>query len=638
MGLASSFAATAMIRSLLGRASRAQVRKTSVGARSARRSTLHRFYVAHSLKMLSCHICHGLVASTSPSHPKAPGASRADRTTSTLTLGRSTLSICCFSTVILKARQAARGPAIRTKSPGHRQFWYVRTNKAIVAARSTGALRRLLESLVKEGRPLNGVNLATIFHKAAKVQEEVYSPSILAFLTNALSDPDLRLDARQLASCLYGLQSLSTADPEVLRLVDVLATITESFSTSKTFTAQAVSNMLYGLQNLTTDCREVRRLLRALASLLQDFPTQPGPQLSAQGVGALYGLQGMGDSSELRELLRVLTPLVDAARDLDGQAIGNALYGLQSMKSDVLEVRELLEVLARKVTAFDGKLTEQEASNALYGLQFMDPQLDPVKDILAVLSSQVSSSPGAASVGRRGGRLSRHPVNPLEESRATPRIGAGWLGDAFRDADSDDRDVAGYAIDIGCDMGGFARALARARPDLRVVGLEVRPHVVAFANARAQEEGLPNVVFLQGNANVDLEPLLQGIPKMEVHLVTINFPDPHLVHPSHRPRRLLSGRLVQLLADTLGAGREVLFQSDVTLLTAEAEAAFCHGGCFKALPWVDRQDFPETERQVVVQKLGLPIFKARLVRTDVAVAMTLQREVDGLLSKMRSTG
>jgi hypothetical protein len=146
----------------------------------------------------------------------------------------------------------------------------------------------------------------------------------------------------------------------------------------------------------------------------------------------------------------------------------------------------------------------QEASNALYGLQFMDPQLDAVKDILAVLSRQVGSSPGATSL-KRGSRLSRHPVNPLEGSWAIPRIGAGWLGDAFRDANSDGdsdehsntRPVAGYAVDIGCDMGGFARALARARPDLRVVGLEVRPHVVAFANARAQEEGLPNVVFLQ---------------------------------------------------------------------------------------------------------------------------------------------
>lgn len=191
---------------------------------------------------------------------------------------------------------------------------------------------------------------------------EVYSPSILAFLTNALSDPGLRLDARQLASCLYGLQSLSTseADPEVLRLVDVLATITESFRTSKSFTAQAVSNMLYGLQNLSSDFGEVRRLLRSLASLLQDFPAQP-ERLSAQGVGALYGLQGMGsDAVELRQLLRVLKPLLEAATNLDGQAIGNALYGLQSMKSDALEVRELLEALARKVTAFDGKLTEQE--------------------------------------------------------------------------------------------------------------------------------------------------------------------------------------------------------------------------------------------------------------------------------------
>ena len=141
----------------------------------------------------------------------------------------------------------------------------------------------------------------------------------------------------------------------------------------------------------------------------------------------------------------------------------------------------------------------QEASNALYGLQFMDPELSAVKQILAVLSLQVTSSTGEASVLEKR-RRTRHPVNPLETSG--PCISPGWLRDAFGSDGSGSvpngnggRSV-GYGIDLGCDMGGFARALAQQH-HLRVIGLEMRPHAVAFARARAQEEGLQNVVFLQ---------------------------------------------------------------------------------------------------------------------------------------------
>ena len=63
----------------------------------------------------------------------------------------------------------------------------------------------------------------------------------------------------------------------------------------------------------------------------------------------------------------------------------------------------------------------------------------------------------------------------------------------------------------------------------------------------------------------------------------MNFPDPHLAL-EHRKRRLLSGHLVLTLARYLDAGAQVLFQSDVELLTLEAQKAFGQG-CFDSRPW-----------------------------------------------------
>lgn len=96
----------------------------------------------------------------------------------------------------------------------------------------------------------------------------------------------------------------------------------------------------------------------------------------------------------------------------------------------------------------------------------MDPSLPSVKSILAVLSRQVADGDAKTVATRRRGN-SRHPVNALDSE--APKVWAGWVEDTWKD-----QTAAGYAIDLGCDMGGFARALATARPELRVVGLEVR--------------------------------------------------------------------------------------------------------------------------------------------------------------------
>jgi hypothetical protein len=70
--------------------------------------------------------------------------------------------------------------------------------------------------------------------------------------------------------------------------------------------------------------------------------------LDGQEVGnALYGLQCMrSDSAEVRSLVSALAPKVaSCSESLDGQAVGNALYGLQGMRSDSAEVRSLMIAL-----------------------------------------------------------------------------------------------------------------------------------------------------------------------------------------------------------------------------------------------------------------------------------------------------
>ena len=91
--------------------------------------------------------------------------------------------------------------------------------------------------------------------------------------------------------------------------------------------------------------------------------------LKAQEVGnALYGLQSLGDSKEVRGLLAALTPKVQQCGEvLSAQNVGNALYGLQSL-GDSIEVRGLLAALTPKVQQCSEVLTPAALAMALCGL------------------------------------------------------------------------------------------------------------------------------------------------------------------------------------------------------------------------------------------------------------------------------
>ena len=111
------------------------------------------------------------------------------------------------------------------------------------------------------------------------------------------------------------------------------------------FKAQDIGTALYGLQRLG-DSKEVRQLIVALTPKVQRCQDE----LKSQEVGnALYGLQRLGDSKETRQLVAALTPKVQQCREeLNSQAVGNALYGLQRM-GDLHEVLQLLAALTATV-------------------------------------------------------------------------------------------------------------------------------------------------------------------------------------------------------------------------------------------------------------------------------------------------
>lgn len=90
-------------------------------------------------------------------------------------------------------------------------------------------------------------------------------------------------------------------------------------------------------------------------------------------------------------------------------------------------------------------------------------------------------------------------------------------------------------VEVGFDHGRRLHATARLNPAWRVVGLEVRAQRVREAQARAERDGLTNVLPWR----MDARTVFAGVLNPDsIDLVEVLFPTPWW-HPAHRQKRLL---------------------------------------------------------------------------------------------------
>jgi hypothetical protein len=294
---------------------------------------------------------------------------------------------------------------------------FIATNKEIMDAARDGwrALELLAIKLHAEQRQLNGLNIATILRHAAQAPQILTQP-ILKYLADAMQESEL--GAQGIGNALYGLQGVKSSNGSKALIEVMVKKIKEC---NEEFNPQHLANSLYGMQS-QKDSPEVRELLRALESNIR-MCTDP---FSSQTVGnSMYGLHSLGDSEEVRRIVKAIAekveqlskiektqedvnrlPRLKAAQaggglhavlqgkvpqrshSLDGQAIGNAVYGIQSI-GDAAEVQQLLEALAFHLDRVRDPLTAQQVVNALYGLQSQCGSTPGVRRFCASMAVQM---------------------------------------------------------------------------------------------------------------------------------------------------------------------------------------------------------------------------------------------------------
>ena len=124
----------------------------------------------------------------------------------------------------------------------------------------------------------------------------------------------------------------------------------------------------------------------------------------------------------------------------------------------------------------------------------------------------------------------------------------------------------GVVLDIGFGHGESTIEMARAEPDLDVVGVEVHdPGVVTVLDA-IENDPLPHVRVVHG----DLVRFLDRIGSSALRVVRVFFPDPWKKTRQHH-RRLVHADVVEALTDRLEIGGTLHLATDIADYAAQME-------------------------------------------------------------------
>lgn len=175
-------------------------------------------------------------------------------------------------------------------------------------------------------------------------------------------------------------------------------------------------------------------------------------------------------------------------------------------------------------------------------------------------------------------------------------------------------------VEIGTGRGGFLFERCAARPDVRLVGLEIRLKWAQLVDSRLQKEGLGDRARV---FNADAREALARVgPPGSIAAFFLHFPDPWW-KKRHEKRLVLGAPLLDAMARLLADGGELFVQTDVDERAALYEAQIAAHPDFE--PSGDTPGSPRLadnpygarsprEHRAIAD--GLPIYRLRYQRRE----------------------
>lgn len=193
----------------------------------------------------------------------------------------------------------------------------------------------------------------------------------------------------EVSTALYGLQGLSSTDsPETRKLVGTITKLISEEPIRGTFSSRELSMSFYGLRASSSSSSDTRKILSVLTPEIHKFRGQ----LSCQDIAScLYGLQKLSSNSD--EVVAAVGALAqhipDASGKFNPKGLSMALNGLQGLSSKLPEVRQLVAglkiLLERTEPTFNGFDDFHQISSALFGLGNLRSEHVEVRELLEVV-------------------------------------------------------------------------------------------------------------------------------------------------------------------------------------------------------------------------------------------------------------
>jgi tRNA (guanine-N7-)-methyltransferase len=164
-------------------------------------------------------------------------------------------------------------------------------------------------------------------------------------------------------------------------------------------------------------------------------------------------------------------------------------------------------------------------------------------------------------------------------------------------------------LDVGFGRGLSLFERARAAPDARIVGIEVKMKLAYLADRRRARLGLERVRVLAGDAR---DILRRAGPPGCLARAFLHFPDPWW-KKRHAKRRIVDSDLLDMLGGLLRPGGEVFVQTDVESRAVDYVAQLDAHPAFELLGRrgrVDNNPFDAvSNRERRALRDGLPVFR-----------------------------
>ena len=160
-------------------------------------------------------------------------------------------------------------------------------------------------------------------------------------------------------------------------------------------------------------------------------------------------------------------------------------------------------------------------------------------------------------------------------------------------------------IEIGFGRGRFLLERARAAPDSRVIGIEIKSKLAHWVEQRRAREGLTNAIALWGDAR---EALTRAIPDACVTRAFVHFPDPWW-KKRHTKRRVVDESFLDHVARLLVPGGELFVQTDVADRAEQMRDAIVAQGSFTLLARDDNPYGARSNREARADEDGLPVYR-----------------------------